>query len=164
MLRISKKADYAVFLLGCIARLGAFPGGSAPESVVSAHEIARQANLNKSVVANLLKTFARDGLLESVRGLKGGYRLAVTPGAVTLSRILQVIDGPFHLVDCLRPGEEPAAADEHLCNLIAFCPTKNPMRIVHDRIARLLTDITLAEMCGLHGCPAAPIAFATAPR
>src|SRR5262252_7543728 len=84
MLRISKKADYAVFLLGCIVRQGAYPGGTAPEAVVSAHEVARQAGLNKSVVANLLKVFARDGMLESVRGLKGGYRLARAPDAVSL--------------------------------------------------------------------------------
>ncbi|MFN7672278.1 MAG: Rrf2 family transcriptional regulator, partial [Planctomycetota bacterium] len=75
MLRISKKADYAVFLLGAIARQGAYPGGQHPEAVVSAHEIARLAKLNKSVVANLLKEFAKHGLLDSVRGLKGGYRL-----------------------------------------------------------------------------------------
>ena len=83
MLRISKKADYAVFLLGAIARQGAFPGGSAGESVVSAHEIARQARLNKSVVANLLKEFAKSGLLESTRGLKGGYRLGRRDASVS---------------------------------------------------------------------------------
>lgn len=157
MLRISKKADYAVFLLGAIARQGAFPGGAAADSVVSAHEIARQANLNKSVVANLLKSFAKAQVLESVRGLKGGYRLARSPAQITLGQVLEVIDGPFRLVDCLdmqSPGE-PSGAD-HSCNLIAFCPTKNPMRVVHDRIERLFAEITLAEMCGLSGCPATP--------
>ena len=80
MLRISKKADYAVFLLGEIARQGAFPGGEADAAaVVSAHEIARLSRLNKSVVANLLKEFARDGLLQSTRGLRGGYRLTCAP-------------------------------------------------------------------------------------
>ncbi|MEQ1631233.1 MAG: Rrf2 family transcriptional regulator [Planctomycetota bacterium] len=160
MLRISKKADYAVFLLGAIARQGAFPGGSAADSVVSAHEIARQANLNKSVVANLLKCFAKDGLLESVRGLKGGYRLARTPHEVTLGQVLHVIDGPFNLVDCIRLPEASGSGDEHHCNLIAFCPTKNPMRVVHDRIERLFAEITLAEMCGLGGCPAPAFTFA----
>lgn len=154
MLRISKKADYAVFLLGAIARQGAFPGGPAADSVVSAHEIARQANLNKSVVANLLKSFAKAAVLESVRGLKGGYRLARSPAQITLGQVLEVIDGPFRLVDCLDHGE-PALQD-HSCNLIAFCPTKNPMRVVHDRIERLFAEITLAEMCGLSGCPATP--------
>ena len=159
MLRISKKADYAVFLLGCIARQGAFPGGAAPEAVVSAHEIARQAGLNKSVVANLLKEFAKCGVLESVRGLKGGYRLARMPHEVSLGEILAVVEGPFTLVDCMRgPEEEPT---DHVCSLISFCPSKNPMRIVHERIAHLFHQIRLDELCGL---PAGLIAPAGATR
>lgn len=164
MLRISKKADYAVFLLGCIAREGAHPGGTQADSVVSAQEIARQSGLNKSVVANLLKEFARHGLLESVRGLRGGYRLAQRPGEISLAAILRVIDGPFHLVECIRHLEEapapaaaggPAGADaEHACSLMSFCPTRNPMRVVHERIAQLFQRITLDELCGLSPAPA----------
>lgn len=170
MLRISKKADYAVFLLGAIAREGAYPGGAAAGSVVSAHEIARQAGLNKSVVANLLKDFARDGLLDSVRGLKGGYRLALPPAKVTLARILRVVDGPFQLVDCIRTNEGAAEGpvsltdDPHVCCLISFCPTKNPMRVVHQRIADLFSTITLAELCGLSPARAPAASGAGAPR
>jgi Rrf2 family protein len=155
VLRISKKADYAVFLLGSIAREGAYPGGTAAGAVVSAQEIARQAGLNKSVVANLLKDFAREGLLDSVRGLKGGYRLTRPPAEVTLGRILEVVDGPFHLVDCIRhvgdsgAGRTVLSDDPHDCSLVSFCPTKNPMRVVHQRIAGLFSTITLDELCGL---------------
>ena len=167
MLRISKKADYAVFLLGAIARQGAFPGGSAEDSVVSAHEIAKLAGLNKSVVANLLKDFAREGLLDSVRGLRGGYRLARAPRDVSLGEILEVVEGKFTLVDCVGP--EPAAAaansgngdgtsgllpqapaaEQHDCSLIAFCPSKQPMRIVHQRISKLFAEIHLDELCAM---------------
>lgn len=163
MLRISKKADYAVFLLGAIARQGAYPGGAASNSVVSAHEIARQAGLNKSVVANLLKEFARHDLLESVRGLRGGYRLVRPPSQITLGEILEVVEGPFTLVDCIeRRGADRAAAaptalplargdgaTAHDCSLISFCPSKNPMRIVHQRIADLFQRIHLDELCSL---------------
>ncbi|MCA8950398.1 MAG: Rrf2 family transcriptional regulator [Planctomycetes bacterium] len=148
MLRISKKADYAVFLLGAIAREGAFPGGSAPDSVVSAHEIASSCGLNKSVVANLLKDFARSGLLESVRGLRGGYRLARAPGEVSLGAILEVVEGKFELVDCIAN-----AAGDQECALIDICPSRSPMRIVHDRIRDLFDRIRLDELCRLpaHG-------------
>jgi Rrf2 family protein len=177
MLRISKKADYAVFLLGAIARQGAYPGGSAGDAVVSAHEIARQAGLNKSVVANLLKEFAKSGLLASTRGLKGGYRLGRPPAAISLGDILEVVEGRFVLVDCvahghdaphrqdaphghdaprraglgllaLAPSQRPAEPT-HDCALISFCPSKQPMRIVHERISKLFRDIHLDELCAM---------------
>lgn len=144
MLRISKKADYAVFLLGAIAREGAYPGGSAEGSVVSAHEISQQCGLNKSVVANLLKDFAKDGLLDSVRGLRGGYRLACAPSEISLGAILQVVEGEFKLVNCIT-----ASADEHECSLIAICPSKSPMRIVHQRISELFGKIRLDELSSM---------------
>jgi Rrf2 family protein len=165
MLRISKKADYAVFLLGAIARQGAYPGGPAGAAVVSAHEIARQARLNKSVVANLLKEFAKHGLLESVRGLKGGYRLVKAPAEISLADILEVVEGRFVLVDCvaheqaaaagskllaLAPSMHPLAEpDDHDCALISFCPSKAPMRVVHERISQLFRSIHLDELCSL---------------
>jgi Rrf2 family protein len=200
MLRISKKADYAVFLLGAIARQGAYPGGSAGDAVVSAHEIARQARLNKSVVANLLKEFAKSGLLESTRGLKGGYRLGRAPREISLADILEVVEGRFVLVDCVAHGSSQGGADEadgstgphpllalapsmlpapaepnraapaHAdCALISFCPSKRPMRLVHDRIAKLFRDIRLDELCSLPASAAAgaattpPKALATGP-
>ncbi len=166
MLRISKKADYAVFLLGAIARQGAYPGGSAEDTVVSAHEIARQAGLNKSVVANLLKEFARHDVLDSVRGLRGGYRLAKRPADVSLGQILEVVEGKFVLVDCVShaaAGESASESSSGLlpqapsmiedsasdCSLISFCPSKQPMRVVHERIAALFDEIHLDELCAM---------------
>ncbi|MEO6596014.1 MAG: Rrf2 family transcriptional regulator [Planctomycetota bacterium] len=187
MLRISKKADYAVFVLGAIARQGAYPGGPAGNTVVSAHEIARQAGLNKSVVANLLKEFAKHGLLDSVRGLRGGYRLARVPADVSLGQILEVVEGRFALVDCIEHGGDRNIGDRNIgdrnagdrnagdrregsqgpgllplsaaskrsvghtqeCSLIAFCPSKSPMRIVHERVSRLFDQIRLDELCSL---------------
>lgn len=161
MLRISKKADYAVFLLGAIARQGAFPDGPAADKVVSAHEIASQCGLNKSVVANLLKDFARHGLLDSVRGLRGGYRLVRKPSDVSLGEILEVVEGKFELVDCITKS-----SDDHECSLIGICPSKNPMRIVHERISDLFAKIRLDELCSLpdHGNILAAAAASPPPR
>jgi Rrf2 family protein len=186
MLRISKKADYAVFLLGAIARQGAYPGGTAADTVVSAHDLAKQAGLNKSVVANLLKEFSRHGILESVRGLRGGYRLASPPNAISLGQILEVVEGKLALVECVphpasfleedaTPSNEGASEacpptspqtdasqsiqtkhDERCCSLINFCPSKQPLKIVHERISQLFADIHLDELCSM-----TPVANAT---
>ena len=190
MLRISKKADYAVFLLGAIARQGAYPGGKAADTVVSAHEIARQAGLNKSVVANLLKEFSREGVLDSVRGLRGGYRLATPPSEISLGQILEIVEGKFVLVDCVPheiefpaagaksaavksgpsnsktptggpPTGDPLSGETKIggsdCSLIGFCPSKQPMRVVHQRISQLFADIHLDELCSM-----TPVANTTA--
>lgn len=165
MLRISKKADYAVFLMGSIARQGAYPGGPASHAVVSAQEISKQAGLNKSVVANLLKELAKHGLLDSTRGLHGGYRLSRSPRDISLADILVVFEGPFELVACtghVQGTHSPllALAKNQLagnkpsdlhgdCSLMAVCPSKRPMRVVQDRIARLFADIRLDELCAM---------------
>lgn len=189
MLRISKKADYAVFLLGAIARAGSYPGGPAGDAVVSAHEIARQARLNKSVVANLLKEFAKHGLLESTRGLKGGYRLVRPPAEISLGDILEVIEGRFVLVDCvahdlangtkstsansgsgllaMAPSGAPKDSHDHDCTLISFCPSRGPMRIVHERISQLFREIHLDELCSMtpaNTTPTLQASAATTPR
>ena len=166
MLRISKKADYALSFLGHIARNGAYPGGKNPERVISAQSIADQTGLHKSVVANLLKDLTKDGVLTSTRGLKGGYRLAIHPGDVSFKRVLAVVDGPFQLVECCGPdgadADAPPALDGavapdgggdeetgHACGLIAFCPSRNPMQLVNQRLDALLESLRLDELCGL---------------
>ena len=164
MLRISKKADYAVYLLGTIAGQGAYPGGTAEDSVLSAHAAARRVGLSKSVVANLLKDCARYGLLESVRGLRGGYRLRLPPSEVSLGQILEAVEGPFAFVDCCpdadaaadsgpdRPILQPTdglQAHASDCALFAPGPTKQPMRLVHERIAKLFDEIHLDELCAM---------------
>jgi len=137
------------------------------------------------VVANLLKEFARNNLLDSVRGLRGGYRLTCPPSEISLGQILEVVEGKFELVDCIghhasdsSPDQsliQPPSSDQkqaalaantvelpaaettqgertqhaHDCCLIGFCPSKQPMRIVHQRISKLFDEIHLDELCSM---------------
>lgn len=163
MIRISKKGDYAVFIMGFLAQRGAFPSPteSGPEGTVlcSAQEISASTQLQKSIVANLLKDLTRAGLLESVRGIRGGYRLACDPEAISLGQILRVVEGPFTLVDCTHDHEArgsterssllPLATPDPACRLEGHCPSRSPMRVLHERIQRLIDEIRLPELCGL---------------
>jgi Rrf2 family protein len=156
MLRISKKADYAVFLLGAIAREGAYPGGPAAAAVVSAHEIARRASLNKSVVANLLKEFVRHGVLDSVRGLKGGYRLARCPREISLQQILEVVEGPFSLVDCIAHGvtQGGAKGEPHGGSANGRGPTQAGLLALASSMNSAERDAAGSASCSLYSyCP-----------
>lgn len=140
MFRISKKGDYAVSLMCHLATQGA----TRDADVVSAHDLADQSGLSRSMVANLLKELTKAGLLESTRGLHGGYRLAVDPEEISLGRILEVVEGPFLLVDCA--DDEGATDDEHQCNLLSSCRSRSPLRVLHQRIAHLMDETKLPEM------------------
>ena len=84
MIKISKKADYAVMIMASLAARQlhaqtAEPPASSPAragaaDLASAQEIADGAGLSKALAANLLKALARAGLLHSVRGVSGGRR------------------------------------------------------------------------------------------
>src|SRR5215216_5879060 len=88
MLRLSKKADYALISLGYLAER--------PDQVVSAREIAERCRLPLPLLMNILKVLHQRGILKSSRGASGGYRIASDLGRLSLmelSGILENADG-----------------------------------------------------------------------
>src|SRR5687767_12699326 len=88
MLRLSKKADYALISLGYLAEH--------PEHVVSAREIAERCQLPLPLLMNILKVLHQRGVLKSSRGASGGYRIASDLSKLSLlelSGILENADG-----------------------------------------------------------------------
>ncbi len=147
MIRISRKADYAIFIMTHLARQGCADGSAN----MSAQELAAHIQLSKAVVANLLKDLARAGLLTSMRGVHGGYSLASSSAEISLLSILEAVEGPFSLVECAhdRPEEE-ASHDACSCSLSPICPSRGPLQVLHDRIVALMQNLSLAEL-GEHG-------------
>jgi Rrf2 family protein len=148
MLRISRKADYAIFLLCYLARgeKATSPGpGALPGALMSAAELSELTGLSHSLVANLLKDYARAGILESVRGQSGGYRLARPASQLNLREILAVVEGPLSFVECAEtpPTETRGGL---LCDLMPICPSKGPLQILHNRIVGMLEALKLSEV------------------
>jgi len=142
MIRFSRMADYGVLLLGHFVRH--------EDALSSASELAEAYHMPRGVVANLLKAYCKAGLLESRRGLHGGYRLARPAAEISLLDVLSVIDGPVQLIDCAVLDLNAGGAHAGACGYEDVCPSRSPMRAVHQRIIDLLAGITLAELMHLH--------------
>ncbi|MBI5850780.1 MAG: Rrf2 family transcriptional regulator [Planctomycetes bacterium] len=163
MFRITKKADYTVFVLAYLARRAAQEG---QDVLVSAQELASLSSLNKSLIANLLKDLTRAGILKSVRGAHGGYRLARPATEIHFGEILEVVEGRFTFVECAHehlitdalPDLDPkgpggaVVRDHENCNLSPLCGSRGPLLVLHARIQRMMRDLSLAELSGVAHC------------
>jgi len=146
MLRISKMTDYATVLL---ARLAAAPGEQ-----VTATQLAGQTRLAVPTVSKVLKQLHRSGLVQSTRGLRGGYRLARPAGEITAAQILDALEGgPMALIECAR--------HTHQCSIESTCGVGRAWQRVNLAIRRSLQEITLLELAGLGG---EPVRFAALER
>ncbi len=148
MIRISKKTDYAIFLMGHLARKARSIETLEDVDLVSAHDLASLTSLNRSVVANLLKDLTRASLLTSVRGVHGGYRLARPADDISLAEIIEALEGPFALIECgiEVDGEAPGSCG---CTLSSLCTTRRPLQILQDKITELIANLKVTELCGL---------------
>ena len=155
MIKLSKKADYAVLVMASLAhrqlkhRDDQTSDGAAalPVPPASAHDIADESGVSRALVANILKALTRADLLESVRGASGGYRITKPLDDINLAQIITALEGPIRIVDCASLSEHrsPNVA-AHDCSLSDHCPSRSAMHVVQNRIARLMEDIHLPEL------------------
>lgn len=91
MITITSKSRYAVLALAELARLGAVPGGQP----VPIAELARRREIPLQFLEQLFATLRRGGLLQSQRGVKGGYSFTHDPSEVTVLNVVQLLEGEF---------------------------------------------------------------------
>ncbi len=94
ILNISEAANLGIHALAYMATLGA-------AEPVSAQQIAEDLHVSESHLSKVLQKLARDGLIESTRGAKGGFFFAKSPDKLTLLDILVAVDGPLPVHGCL---------------------------------------------------------------
>jgi Rrf2 family protein len=131
MLRLSKKADYALIAMKHLA-LRSDRGSS------SAREIAEQYDIPIELMAKVLQRLVRRGLLASQQGTHGGYQLVRMPGQISVADVIQAIDGPVTVTAC--------SIDDGRCDQFAKCNVRDPLWRVRERILTALGECTIAEL------------------
>ena len=110
------------------------------DRATTAPDLAQSTGLPAPTVAKLLKQLARGGLLESHRGVNGGYTLRRRLEDITAMEIIEVLDGPVALTACVEGAEDA-------CNVESLCPMRGGWEKVNGAVRRALTEVTLAELC-----------------
>ena len=135
MLRLTKKADYGLMALKYLAEQAAVAHAPVPSS---AKDIADAYHIPPQLLAKILQTLAKGGLLVSSAGTNGGYALARSASEITAFEVIRTIDGPLFITSCITI--------HGTCDLDSHCTIKEPLRKVNDSIKDLLSGIRIADL------------------
>ncbi|HEV8196795.1 MAG TPA: Rrf2 family transcriptional regulator [Gemmatimonadales bacterium] len=135
-MRVTTWTEYSLLIALHLAKRGR----SATESV-AARELAELERLPPDYVEQILLRLRRAGLVESIRGARGGYYLAREPDAITVRDVMTASEHQTFEINCTT---HPVDADR--CNPAAACSIRPVWYALQRRVDELLSGITLADL------------------
>src|SRR5919201_3463360 len=118
MLRFTKRADYGLMAIHYIA--------IHDEGAVSAKRIAEEFAIPQELLAKILQRLAKQGLIVSQNGPKGGYVLAHRPTEITVGQVVRALEGPIKIVTCF---------EDETCPQMERCNIRRPVRKIQAAIS-----------------------------
>lgn len=114
-----------------------------PGIVVSAKEIAEQYDISFDLLSKVLQLLMRRDIIQSYKGVNGGYVMPLHPASVTVADVIHAIEGKksSSIIRCNEDEEEPCT-----CQHYDTCTIRAPMQRIQDRIDEALSSMTIAEM------------------
>lgn len=131
MLKLSKKADYALIAVRHLARHGA-------ERSQSAADIAEIYCISTTLLAKVLQRLAKHGLVTARHGSSGGYQLARHPNDISALEVISAVDGPLMITSCVTSHGD--------CGQSMKCTVREPLRRVNESIVEVLRSVTISQM------------------
>lgn len=133
---LSQRTRYA---LKAMVRLARSPEGEPVQIAM----LAESEDIPRKFLEIILVELKRQNLVKSLRGKRGGYRLARPAEEITFGEIIRITEGPLALVPCVsRTAYRPC--DD--CKDEAACAINRVMAMVRDETARILDATTLADV------------------
>jgi FeS assembly SUF system regulator len=138
VIRMSKLTDYAIVILAHLARSG---------RTLTAQDLAARSQVPLPTVSKLCKELSKAGLVISHRGRHGGYGLARPAEQISVAEIVESLEGPIALTECVQ---QPAVK---ICGIEATCPAKASWDPVSRAIHGALSGLPLSAIAP-HRAPA----------
>ena len=95
-MRITLESDYALRLVATLAEA---------DTLLDAKTISEKTLVTQKFALKILRKLVGGGLVCSFKGVKGGYKLKISPEDITLKQVIELIDGPIVIARCLEGGE-----------------------------------------------------------
>lgn len=130
MLKISKLTDYAIVILSLMAKDN--------NKIRAAFEIATTTGITQPTVSKILKLLINAKILVSVRGARGGYRLAKLPEQISVAKVISAMEGPIALTEC--------SLSHQGCKQSSGCEIWGNWQLINQTVHYALESVTLADL------------------
>jgi Rrf2 family cysteine metabolism transcriptional repressor len=135
-MRVSTRTRYGVRAIVELAR-------HYSESPLQLRIIGEREEISVKYLEQLMAILKASGLVQSVRGAKGGYRLARAPDQIKMDQVFHCLEGPVSTLDCV--------ADPQVCKREPDCATRGLWVQVEKAVDGVLASVTLAELADKAG-------------
>jgi Rrf2 family protein len=129
-MQITRQADYAVRAVLYLARNG--------EQRAATSQVAQEQRIPPSFLAKIISQLSIAGLLHTSRGARGGVTLAREPGDISLLEVIEAIDGPIQLNECVGDGGSCTFDDE--------CPLRPVWCDAQEELVQRLKGTNFAQL------------------
>ena len=131
MFKLNRMTDYAILVLGVLAhRQG---------QILTTAQLAELTGLNQPTVAKVAKTLVAAAMLDTQRGVHGGYRLARRSSIISLVQIVEAMEGPIVVNDCVDGAHDPRLANN-------CCFVSQNWNRVNLAVRNALNDVSLEDL------------------
>ena len=131
MLRLSKRAEYAILTLSHL-------GGRGMGSPVTVSSMAERYGLPRTLLAKVCQTLKNRGMVSSIKGVGGGYLLARSLDSITVADVLECFDVDVALVECVE--------SQDACQAAAHCEIKAPMAALSEAVLGFLRSLSIQSL------------------
>jgi len=129
MIKINKKLEYALMVLKLMQE-------KSPEDLTTAREVCDRFGTPFDTTAKVMQVMNNGGVLSSLKGVKGGYFLAVNLSEMSYFELVEIIEEKAFILDC----------HEGPCELLEKCNISQPIKRLNDYLLTIFKTLTISEL------------------
>ncbi|MCM2270944.1 MAG: Rrf2 family transcriptional regulator [candidate division Zixibacteria bacterium] len=103
-------------------------------------EISESQNIPEKFLAKIFQSLSKSGIVRSHRGVRGGFTLARDPKEITIKEVLETIQGPYHLMKCIKDIRNCDRNGHH------FCALREVVMIAERQLVSVFEQYTVADL------------------